>query len=84
MQMCAKVLKTLDDNHRHGVDTLQYFGIHSFAVALIAQSYFAIKRYFACHFCHAKKSFYFSFNAIFSTIGRSASEEVIISLLQSK
>ena len=39
---------------------------------------------FRCCLDNAKKSFYRAFNAIFGKIGRSASEEVILSLVQSK
>jgi len=41
-------------------------------------------RNFKCCFDNAKKSLYRSFNAIFGKVGRSASEEVVISLLKSK
>jgi len=66
-------IKTLDGNHLHLVDNLRYLGI--FIVA---------GKTFRCCFDNAKKSFYRAFNAIFGKIGRSASEEVILSLIQSK
>ena len=39
---------------------------------------------FTCCFDHAKSQFFRSFNAIFSKIGRFASEEVVISLIHAK
>jgi len=48
--------------------------------------YFVSGRIFTCCFCfdHAKSQFFRSFNAIFSKIGRFASEEVVISLIYAK
>lgn len=66
-------LKTLDGNHLQWVDNLRYLGI-----------YIVAGKTFRCCFDNAKKSFYRAFNAIFGKIGRSASEEVILSLVQSK
>lgn len=47
-------------------------------------SYFVSGRLFRCCFDDAKKSFFRAFNAIFSKVGRSASEEVVLSLINSK
>jgi len=38
----------------------------------------------SCSFSHAKRSFYRSFNAIFGSFGRVASEEVIVELMKKK
>ena len=39
---------------------------------------------FKCSLNHAKRSYYRSVNAIFSKVGRSASEEVVLQLISSK
>lgn len=39
---------------------------------------------FKCCFRNAKRSFYMAFNAIFGKVGRMASEDVILSLIESK
>jgi len=41
-------------------------------------------RIFKCDFHHAKSRFFGAFNSLYSKVGRLASEEVILSLLQSK
>jgi exonuclease III len=55
------------------VDSIRYLGV------FITRS-----RRFCCSFDNAKKSFYRSFNAVFGKIGRLASEEVILHLIQLK
>ena len=46
--------------------------------------YFVNGRTFICTFEETKKKFYSSFNAIYSKIGRYASEEVVLNLLNTK
>ena len=46
--------------------------------------YLCASSYFKCSFSYAKKSFYRSFNSIFGKIGRIASEEVILHLVNMK
>ena len=46
--------------------------------------YFISGRSFKCSFDHSKSQFFKSFNAIFSKVGRSASEEIILSLIRAK
>ena len=46
--------------------------------------YLTANNIYSCSFSHAKHSFYRAFNAIFGTVGRVASEEVIIELLKKK
>ena len=41
-------------------------------------------RHFSCSFDHAKRSFYRNFNAVYGQIGRVASENVILYLLETK
>ena len=55
------------------VDSCRYLGVH-----------FTSGRVFRCCFHNAKCSFFRSFNAIFSKVGRFASEQVILSLLRTK
>jgi len=55
------------------VDTCKYLGVH-----------FVRGRYFRCTFEDAKKKFFSSFNAVYSKIGRFASEEVVVNLLDTK
>ncbi len=55
------------------VDKCRYLGV-----------FFVSGRQFRCSFDNAKRLFFISFNSIFSKVGRSASEEVILSLLRSK
>jgi hypothetical protein len=66
-------LITIDGQQLVWVNTCRYLGI--FLVAA---------RYFKCSFDNAKKAYYRSFNAIFGKVGRLASEEVVIKLLQTK
>ena len=37
-----------------------------------------------CDFCNAKSQFYRAFNAVYSKVGRAASEECVLALLQAK
>jgi len=46
--------------------------------------YFVSGHSFKCSFDHSKKQYFKAFNAIFSKVGRFASEEVVISLLRAK
>jgi len=55
------------------VDTCKYLGV-----------YFVRGRYFRCTFEDVKKNFFSSFNAVYSKIGRFASEEVVVNLLDTK
>ena len=55
------------------VQELRYLGVH-----------FVASSKFKCSYDNAKKSFYRSFNAIYGHVGKSASEEVILSLVKSK
>ena len=55
------------------VDSCRYLGV-----------YFISGRIFRCSFHKAKCSFFRSFNAIFSKVGRFASEHVILSLIRTK
>ena len=66
-------IKTLDGNHLHWVDKIRYLGI-----------YIVSGKTFRGCLDNAKKAFYRAFNAIFGKIGRSASEEVLLSLIRSK
>jgi len=55
------------------VDTCKYLGVH-----------FLRGRNFRCTFEDVKKKFFSSFNAVYSKIGRFASEEVVLNLLNTK
>jgi exonuclease III len=46
--------------------------------------YFVSGRTFKCSFDHAKSKFFRAFNALYSKVGRTASEEVVLSLLRAK
>ena len=50
----------------------------------LSQSFFVTGRSFKCSWEKCKTSFYRSFNAIFGRLGRHASAETILQLLQSK
>jgi hypothetical protein len=69
---CANIT-TKDGRELQWVETVRYLGV--FLVS--AQS-------FKCCFHNAKRSFYMAFNAIFGKVGRTASEDVILSLIASK
>lgn len=55
------------------VDKIRYLGV-----------YLVSANVFTCCYSNAKKSFYKSFNAIFGKVGRTASEDVVLRLVQSK
>ena len=55
------------------VDSCRYLGV-----------FFVCGRTFKCSFSNAKSRFFRAFNALFSKIGRSASEETVLTLLRSK
>ena len=46
--------------------------------------YLTVNNVYSCSLRHARRFFYRSFNAIIGTVGRTASEEVIIELLKKK
>ena len=54
-------------------DSIRYLGVH-----------FVRGRYFKCNLDNAKASFYRAFNAVYSRIGKSCSEEVILQLIRFK
>jgi hypothetical protein len=70
--VCGDIV-TSDGQPLLWVDSIRYLGV-----------YILRFRNFKCCFDNAKKCLYRSFNAIFGKVGRSASEEVVISLLKSK
>jgi len=70
--VCGDIV-TSDGQPLLWVDSIRYLGV-----------YILRFRNFKCCFDNAKKSLYRSFNAVFGKVGRSASEEVVISLLKSK
>jgi len=55
------------------VESCRYLGV-----------YLCASSYFKCSFSYAKKSIYQSFNSVFGKIGRLASEEVILHLVNIK
>ena len=69
---CSELV-TADGAKLQWVAKFRYLGI-----------YFLSSKTFRCCFDDAKKSFYRAFNAVYGKIGRSASEEVILSLIKSK
>jgi exonuclease III len=69
---CAN-LTTVDGQALEWVKCCRYLGV-----------YIVNSRKFKCSFEHAKTKFYRAFNAIFGKIGRTASEEVLIKLINSK
>jgi hypothetical protein len=69
---CAK-LNTNDGRDIEWVSVCRYLGV-----------YIASSRVFRCTFENAKCKFYRAFNAIFGKVGRVASEEVIINLINFK
>jgi len=64
---------TCDGHKRPWSNEIRYLGTY------IVQS-----RQFRCSLDYTKKSFFRSLNAIFSKIGRNASEEVMLELIRSK
>ena len=69
---CSDIM-TLDGNHLHWLDNLRYLGI-----------YIVSGKTFRCCLDNTKKSYYRAFNTVYGKIGRSASEEVILSLIRSE
>jgi Reverse transcriptase (RNA-dependent DNA polymerase) len=69
---CANIV-TSDGKSLQWVDSIRYLGV-----------FITRHRNFKCSLHHAKQSFYRSFNAIYGKIGRTASEEVTLSLIKSK
>jgi len=69
---CVNIL-TLSSKELRWVTSIRYLGI-----------YIVSSCKFKCGFDNAKKSFYRSFNAIYGRLGRSASEETILFLINSK
>ena len=66
-------LVTNDGREISWVDTVRYLGVF-----IVSSSRFC------CSFDNAKKSFYWAFNAVFSKVGRVASQIVVNELLMSK
>ncbi len=69
---CASIY-TADGPELEWTDTVKYLGV-----------YLITAKKFTCSFDNAKKSFYRTFNSIFSKVGRIASEEVILELVNKK
>ena len=69
---CAKVI-TSNGESLEWVDSCRYLGV-----------YFRSGRLFRCSYDKLKYSFFRAFNAILSKVGRTASEETIVSLIRSK
>jgi len=69
---CCSIM-TCDGTCLEWVETLKYLGV-----------FITRARYFRCCFDNAKKSFNRSFNAVYGKIARSASEEVVLSLIKFK
>jgi len=46
--------------------------------------YLTANNVYSCSFSHAKRSFYRAFNGIFGSVGRVASEEVVVELMKKK
>jgi hypothetical protein len=70
---CCSDITTFDGKKLTWVADMRYLGVC-----------FVSSRTFKCCYDNAKKSLYRSFNAIFGHIGRSASAEVILSLIKAK
>ena len=69
---CANIV-TAAGNTLDWVQELRYLGV-----------FFVSSCKFKCVFDNAKKAFYRSFNAVYGHVGKTASEEVILSLIQAK
>ena len=69
---CSELLSIHGDSLKW-VDSCRYLGV-----------YFISGRTFRCNYDNAKSSFFRAFNAIFSKVGRTASEETVLTLLRSK
>jgi len=70
---CGCIVTSVGDQLQW-VDKLRYLGIYIVSG----------KSFRCCCFDYAKKSFYRAFNAVYGKIGRTASEEVTLSLIKSK
>ena len=70
---CANIVTAAAGAKLEWVQELRYLGV-----------YFVASSKFKFSYDNAKKSFYRSFNAIYGHVGKSASEEVILSLVKSK
>jgi len=66
-------LASLNGSVLKWVDSCRYLGV-----------FFVCGRTFKCSFSNAKSRFFRAFNALFSKISRSASEETVLALLRSK
>ena len=66
-------ITTIDGAILQWVDTVRYLGV-----------YIVRSRTFKCCLNNAKQSFYRAFNSIYGKVGRSASEEVTLSLIKAK
>jgi len=69
---CADI-STSDGHVIEWTDEIRYLGV-----------FIVCDKCFSCLFCHAKRSFYRSFNAIFGKIGRIASDDVLLQLVETK
>jgi hypothetical protein len=69
---CVDIL-TIDGRTIKWVEQIKYLGVYIVSASV-----------FTCCYSNAKKSFYKAFNAIFGKVGRSASQEVVLRLVQSK
>ena len=69
---CCDIV-SINGNALQWVDTVRYLGI-----------YFVRARLFKCNFDNAKISFYRAFNAVFGRLGRSASEDIVLHLVNMK
>jgi hypothetical protein len=66
-------ITTIGGTSLQWVDTVRYLGV-----------YIIRSRTFKCCFDHAKQTFYRAFNSVYGKIGRTASEEVTLSLIKAK
>ena len=69
---CSNIC-TINGEYLSWTNSCRYLGV-----------YLCAANYFKCSFSNAKKSFYRSFNSIFGKLGRLASEEVILHLVNMK
>ena len=68
---CSSIV--VGNQYLHWVDTVRYLGV-----------FFVSSRKLKCSLDHAKRSFYRSVNAVFGKVGRLASEDVVLHLVDSK
>ena len=71
-QPCSNLL-TSDGREIVWCENVRYLGVHVVS-----------SKSFTCSLSNAKRSFYWSFNAIFGRVGHIASEAVIVELVNSK